>query len=191
MPTTKMITLYKFGELPKDIQEKVINKRREYYPDDETWWEFMHEDFSERLKEIGIECKDFYWDFDRGRYFKMDDADIKDETLFLTSAGFQKQLILVKLEGIDLCWDIGITNNRESTNEINIDFDYDDDGEVDKIKEIFGEDIEQKLTDYLQEILYGFLKELEKEYYYMGSDEGISEDLINKEEEFLENGEMA
>jgi len=190
---TETINLYKFEELSQEAQDKAIMKvaNDPHYLDYNWWDDYMHDDFHERLKEIGIECKDFYWDMDRGRYFRMEGARIADERLFLKSAGFIKQLILLELEEeldfFSIC--IDITEQRESTNRIEVDYNYDKEGDVEKFKEIFGEDMDEKLTGYLQNILEGFLKEISDEYEYMNSAEYIKEDLINRDDDYTMDGE--
>jgi hypothetical protein len=54
MPTTVQITVYKFDELPKEAQEKAIEKLWDLNVDHD-WWDSTCED----AKEIGLEITDF------------------------------------------------------------------------------------------------------------------------------------
>jgi hypothetical protein len=180
---TETIQLYNFEELSEKSKENAIEDFRESNYTDYEWWEWMHEDFHEKLKEIGIDCSNFNWELDRGRNFEMDEPYIADVKLFLKSAGFQKQLIIAKLQESD--FDVESVDIDEDGK---ISIDYGEEDEKLGTKEMFGEDLDERLTDYLQCVLDGFLKRLEEEYNYMGSDEYIREELVNNEWEFTEDG---
>lgn len=194
---TETINLYKFEELGKEAQDKaVMDIANDPYYLDYDWWDFMHEDFKERLKEIGVECSNFYWEIDRGSYFRMDNARIVDEQLFLKSGGLQKELIVSTLDGSKDYTNIVLSlyEQRECTNRVEVEYDcYDDYEEVlERLKENFGseEELAEKLTDYLQNILEGFLKELKDEYENMTSEEYIREDLISRDNDYTCDGEI-
>lgn len=189
---TKTIKVYKFEKLSKDVQEKLIEETRNnpHYLD-YGWWDFMLEDFKERLSEIGIECKTFYFDF-YPKFIKMDSPRVIDDIKFLTSAGLGKELMMMSLENKNRINNISININdkRDNYNSVCLEF-YDlEDEDIEPMVELFGssEELDEKLTDYLQNVLDGFLKELEKEYDYMNSDEYIREDLLNRDDEYDKEG---
>ena len=178
---TETIQLYNFEELSEASKEKAIEDYREHNYMDYEWWDWLHEEFHEKLKEIGVSCKDFSWELDRGRNFEMNNPIIFDEKLFLKSAGFQKELILCSLDEFG----IGSIDVNEYGN---VNFLVYDNEDMERAEEIFGKDIEEKLGDYINNITNGFFERLEKEYEYMGSDEFIREELINNEWEFTVEG---
>ena len=51
------------------------------------------------------------------------------------------------------------------------------------------EEVEEKLTEKLKEILKGFLNRLQEEYSTLNSDEAIKDHIIMNEFEFEKNGE--
>lgn len=183
---------YTYEELSKESKEKAIEEYRQKRYDFgyDEWWNWMHEDFKERLKEIGIECEDFCWDLDRGRYIKMNNAIIIDKTKFLKSAGKTKELMMLSLNDnmnkVD--WAMGISEPRENINQIIVEYyDYNDELEqIENIKEVFGseDDFSEELTSYIQDILNGFLDELQEQYEYQYSDEFLEEELKINEYKF-------
>lgn len=192
---TETIKLYKFEELSKEAKEKAIEEYRELLDESgEDWWEPCFESFNERLKEIGIECKNFYFDIFRDRHFKMDNADIVDRDLLLEQAGCMKYLLPYSLD-IDekaVFFQIFIDADEKYGNKIYVEADYDreyfEDEEEDEIERT-SEEMSGVLQEFVDNLLGEFLRELEKEYEYRGSDEVISENLINSEVEFTKNGE--
>lgn len=191
---TETIKLYKFEELSKEAKEKAIEEHSEINTDYE-WWDFLLEDFSERLKAIGIGCKDFFFDFYRERYFKMDNADIVDKNLLLEKADCLKYLIPYSLDDEEKAVYFNISiNDKDYENlmkvevEADYDRDYFDDEEQDKILEI-AEEMSGVLQEFIDDLCGEFLKELEKEQEYLFSNEAISETLIANDYEFTKKGE--
>jgi hypothetical protein len=186
---TETIKIYGFEELSPEAQERAISDVADdsYYLGYD-WWDFLHEGFHEELEKIGIKCKDFHWDFDRNNYFEMEKPYAEDLNKFLESAGFKKQNLMLALDGRDATTDIGL-----SFHERKLYIDYYDSGSEDDVKylrELYGneEDLAEKLNDYLQNILYGFLKQLRDEYDYLCSEEYIRCYLTDGDYEFTEDG---
>jgi len=157
------IKLYKFEELEEEQQEKIIEK---YYDInlDYDWWDFLYYEFKEDLEKIGISCETFYFDLGRGSHIYMDKAYVDDERKFLKHCGYdlrtKKARIIIEETGLQ------IKANRHS-NYVLFDYEYD-----------------EEFTEILNDKLMEFWKVLDKEYYYLMSDEAIKDTLIANEYEF-------
>lgn len=181
----------KFSELDNVAKEKAIEEYREGNPDYPwyEWWDFLFEDFKCELKEIGIECKGFYFDFYQNRFIKIEEPYIAEPKKFLISAGFNRELVLLNLSGSGDDIIISINNEtRELMNSISCEFDYYDEDK--ELREIFDseEELGSALESFLHSILEGFLKRLEQEYDYLCSDECIADNLEANDFCFLEDG---
>ena len=187
---TKTIKIYKFEELSKEAKNKAIEDQmsNESYLDYE-WFDYLHEGFIEELNTIGVNCKEFYWDLYRNERFKAKDIEVTDNQKLLKSAGLTKWLIINELRNEKTeIYSIGLSENGEA--EVEIDFENEDnlsDEEyVDREKEV--EELNEKITDFMEEKFEEFLGRLQKDYDYLMSDEGIKEDLEANDYEFNEDG---
>jgi len=178
---TEEIKIYNFEELSVEAQEKAIEDTRnsEGYLDYE-WYDFLYEDFHEKLEEIGVSCKTFYWDLYHNNFY-LDSPNIDDIKKFIKKAGAEKILILKNLEVEkgeywdeieDGLYSAGIVSEEYRTDVY--------DSGIDELDEI--------LTEKLQEILNGFLNSLKESFDYLNSDEAVKEHLIINEYEFEEDG---
>lgn len=52
---TETVNLYTFNELSKDTQKKVLEKHRHFNVDFNDWYDFVYEDWKEKLAEAGFE----------------------------------------------------------------------------------------------------------------------------------------
>ena len=156
------IQLYQFKELSQKAKEKVLEKFR-YINVDDDWCDFLYEDFKEELKRIGVECNTFYWSDDRDYHIYMDEARIINKEKFfkgILGNNYKKYKILKNLDNKDI---------EEELKKLNLtDWDF---------------------SDYLNNILEGFLKRLRNDHEYLISDEAIEETLEANEYDFLEKGE--
>ena len=184
---TEEVKVYKFNELSEEAKEKAIQKGGEYILDyewDYEWWDCSFEGFNEELQEVGMTCKTFNFDFDRGRYIEMINPEITDYKKFLTSVLGTKRILAEELiGGFIKNIEISIEKNGEIVIEDN-DYDMDNGKPIPTYDEL-----NLELTEYVQNRLDEFLNRLQKEYEYMYSEEYISELLIDNEYEFTENGE--
>ncbi len=187
---TKTIKIYKFEELSKEAKNKAIEDQmsNESYLDYE-WFDYLHEGFIEELNTIGVNCKEFYWDLYRNERFKAKDIEVTDNQKLLKSAGLTKWLIINELRNEKTeIYSIGLSENGEA--EVEIDFENEDnlsDEEyVDREKEV--EELNEKITDFMEEKFEEFLGRLQKDYDYLMSDEGIKEDLEANDYEFSIDG---
>ena len=180
---TEEIKIYSFGELTEEAQETAIENTRNsegYLSYD--WWDFEYEDFHNELKNIGVECDNFYWDLEYRGNFYLDKPNIFDIRKFIKKMDAERILILKNLmiedeedryEIEDGLYSAGIYSDENRT----------------EVCDSGIEELDDILTEGLREILKGFLSRLREQYNYLNSDEAIREDLVNNECEFLEGGE--
>ena len=183
---TKIIKIYKFEELSADAQETAIENQQndeDYLNCD--WYSFLYEEFKEELKKIGINCENFFFDlYDNS--FEMDNQSVEDFENFLNSFEKSKKWLMLKnIEGKDLdFYDIEIC--KDGRVYIHIDgFDWERNEEIKN--ELI--ELDEDLTEEIQEKLKGFLKRLREDYEYLQSEESIRENFIMNEREFLEDGQ--
>lgn len=179
---TEEIKIYEFNELSDEAQERAIEDTRNsdgYL--DYDWYDWLYEDFHEVLKDIGVECETFYWDLYREN-FRLEKSNIEDIRKFIKKAGAEKILILKNLESDndkdrdeleDGLYSAGIYSEECRTEVC--------DSGIDELDEV--------LTEKLQEFLKDFLSQLKEQYNYLNSDEAVKDFLISNEFEFKENGE--
>ena len=199
---TKQYEVFKFKELSGDVQEKVIEREREYRYNDSFYNEQLDEDFKETLKERGLPTEtawnisysqgdgvSFYGDIDLVKFLKykrsykrfkklLDDAYvsaiIKNENNHYTHSGTMD--VYVEME----------SNLQE----------YDDELRQSMVKKI--EEGLEKLRDELEEFLGEEVVETSNELEKSGNDyfgniyseNTIHEDIEEREMQFLENGEV-
>lgn len=186
---TEQVNVYKFNELSKEVQEKVIEENSDINLDYNDWYEPDCEWFKDKLLEIGISCEDFSFDlYDRN--FSMNKPRIDNIRKFLLSALTDDQKLLIEIdedekaefekevnrleEEYDYC--IKQSTNRSGYNYVE---------GLDEIGNILGIDYDE----YLKDVLNGFLKSLQESYDYLSSDEAIKDTIEANEYTFLESGE--
>lgn len=185
------ITLYKFDELSKEAQEKAIEDKREkqyryndffdWIIDDCCLLEPPHKELKQLYKKLKIEPKEIliknnrkvYFDF-YDKYINISEAmEIQDNYIFLKWLGLNDRLIN------KITFEIG-------KDTINIDLDYYKDCNLTKIEEDKIQKAVEKFEDHCKDIL----NSLEESYNYCFTDEFITDELINLDYDFKENGEI-
>ena len=170
---TEQVNVYKFSELSKEVQEKIINNCREINTDYD-WYDCDFEGFKEELLKIGVSCEGFNFDL-YNRDFSMNKPHIDDLRKFLLSALTDSQKLLIEVDEDE---------KAEFEKEVNrLEEEYVEG--LDEIGNILGIDYDE----YLKDILRGFLKSLQESYDYLCSDEAIKDTIEANEYEFLESGE--
>ncbi len=178
------IQIYKFEELSKEAQEKAINDRQTINTDFD-WWEFMYDDFADRLGKVGIECKNFFFDI-YDRTITMDEPSVEDSEKILKSFLTSKEQILFGIENEKIKDEVELKIYEEDGS---IYFYYsNDEGEAEE--ELNNSKYRETINNKLKEKLQTFLKELGKQHDFLMSDEAIKETIIANEYEFLKGGEM-
>jgi hypothetical protein len=186
---TEQVKIYKFNELSKEVQEKVLDKMREINTDYD-WYDGYYEGFKEELLKIGISCDDFCFDL-YNRDFSMTKPHIDNLRKFLLSALTDSQKLLIEVDEDEKAefekevnrleeeYDFVIKESNSSRSSYNYVEGLDD------IGNILGIDYDE----YLKDTLRGFLKSLQESYDYLLSDEAVRDTIEANEYDFFESGE--
>ena len=173
METIKLeLETYSLDELKEESKEDAIQNMAYINVEDFEWWDFLYEDFNGRLEEIEVSCERFYWSFDRDYYIFMDKPYVSDERKFLKSAG----LDLRTKDARDLI-ESGLSIGTHH---------YGGGSARNYVSEDYLEEVD--LTEYLDCILKGFLRELEDEYWHLTSEESVVETIECNDYMFFEDG---
>jgi len=175
-------TLYKYDELSEKAKEKVIEKFYDFNIDNE-WWDGSYEGFKEDLKEIGLECKTFYFSLDRDYNIEANSLRVDDINKFVRS--FDKKVKDSVISAAEICLEHHTGRNSWSTFTVN----YDIPDRCPKLQKAVN-NLVDACNEKLKDVLEGFLSSLQKEYDYLTSREAIEEGIRCNEYEFLESGEM-
>ena len=190
----KEIEVYKFNELPEDIQEEVIDRFRYYEVEDIDWWEYALDEFKDRVqKEYGVEIgDDFNYSLDRDYYIVFNDVHI-DKKIFLKALYQEGNLSkraynkLTNRTNIDE-FELAIGSSRYS-NFISV-HDYSDEKNGRYITDYLYDEID--LDNWFYDVISKpALKELEKTYDYLISDEVVADKMNVNDWEFTIDGMLA
>lgn len=180
---TKEYTLYKYEELSDKAKVKALQHFYDLNVDYE-WWEFCFEDFHEKLKEVGLACKTFYFGLDRDRHIEAKNLHFIDVNKFIETS-IQSNVKKSILNIADL--HLQTHTNRHEWYTIDT---YN--GIPDRCPRLnkFIDSLLDRCNDKLHDIFEGFCIQLQKEYEYLTSEEAIVETIEANDYEFLENGEL-
>jgi hypothetical protein len=187
---TEQVNIYKFSELSKEVQEKVLDKMREINTDWDDWYQSDFEVFKEDLQKIGVSCESFCFDlYDRNFY--MVKPNIDDTRKFLLSALSDERKLLMEFDEDEKKEFDELVDKLEDEYTFGI---HEKDSSrygnnfvegLDEIGDILGIDYDE----YLKDILKDFLKQLQESYDYLSSDEAVKDTIEANEYDFLEDGE--
>ena len=158
------INVYKFEELDKQTQEKVIENYRYINVEDTFWYDFIKEDFIR----LGLEIRSF--DLDRGSF-----AEIHIEDFEQTSKNIIEEF------GDSVAIKQTAKNYLDKYNKIQAN--YKEDEDIEREVEILDD---QYIKRYSEDIL-SYLRD---EYDYQISDEAIIETIEANDYNFTWNGEI-
>lgn len=191
---TKTINLYEFEELPKGIQEKVLENER-YINVDCDWHDYDGKTGfdAKELKRMHLspeqyqnatdllEHKKLYFDLDRGWYIQFVDAEFSDEEIARKFLRVPKKLWDV------VCWRINDCPSRETNTRLEYEDWNQDTGKefTDKQKEILDRAVEL-FSDKVDEAL----KDLRNSYEYLLTDEAVKETILCNEYTFTITGKL-
>ncbi len=198
MSTIIETTVYKFHELPVDIQKTVIEKECNINTDCCEWWDSNFDDFKEIGKILGITISTIYFSgfssqgdgacFVGGYEYKKESCkkireyapidtelhSIADELFSIQKRNFFDLAASVKHSGHyyhSLCTFIDVYDNRNYAYDMNQDT---------------AEDIKQVLRDFM-----GWMyKSLEKQDQYLTSEEAIKETIKANDYDFTIEGDI-
>jgi len=180
------INLYKFHELPDEVKERVIDKYRYLNVDYHGWWDGVVEATrQEWLEKYGIDFDPDGLSFDlyhRELRFLNGKIWVEDPAKLVYAVTRDETLARLASKGILVPY---FTNSRLLIE----DHDEDDDPLVSLVKEtVYGELPDP--DDWFKDLCCEFLKELDREYEHLASDEAIIETIEANDWEFTINGEL-
>jgi hypothetical protein len=190
---TKTIELYEFEELPADVQEKVLDNERRINVEDVEWYDFLFEEWKEKLEKKGFKSPDisfsgFSYQGD-GASFTCKNVDIPAFVASLDYKGKYTRLL---------------SAIKDDTAEVNasvvrVDFHYSHENTVgtsvevlsddDKVVQL-GQDLDATMTQVVRKLSQEIYKELESEYDGLLSDEAVKDTILANEYTFTINGKM-
>ena len=192
---TRTYTVYKFDELPKETQEKAIEKLQDINTDYD-WWDFVYEDAKECGKQFGVSIDKIYfsgfwsqgdgacfegsYSFEKDGLEKIKSHAPKDEKLHRIAGELQKiqsangntVTATVKHSGHyyhSRCTDIDVFSNDEYATK----------------------EVQESVTELLRDLMNWIYSQLEKEYEYQTSDEAIKETIEANDYDFTDDGKIA
>lgn len=178
--------IYKFEELSKEAQENAIYKMRDINTDCDDWYDCIFEGFQETLTEAGfydatIQFSGF-WSQGDGLSF---DAKI-DASKFSETTNEKRVVNLIDNNYISefIIEKTSFANHYCHEKTRFVDYDATDYNNINKVLENLCEKIEAKRL----ELCRNFYKTLEKDYYYLQSDEAVKETILCNDYEFLKDG---
>jgi len=182
----QQIQVFKFEELKKDIQEKVIDNLREINVDYDFCFDYLLEDFKKQLNKFGLDCDSFEYDLYRNE-FNFYKLSIDDREKVINQFLTKEDKILNLLSNNDVYFDIGFSDNSISVN-----YETEEEKTEEEYKAIQekAEEIEEEINEFLLNKRNEFLKILKKEYSSLLEDEAIKDTIEANEYEFKENGEQ-
>ena len=198
----KIQTEFKFKELPKDIQEQIIEKYRDINVYYDQWEDFEIDEFKSKLEKMGYSIPDIiYRGFGSqgdGASFRADvliDKYIKKHLKKLIKGGinlFDLRAILKGIENGMYCR-CQITQNdhhycHHNTMHINLEMEDDPDGLESELSETLTR-LENFILEEAQGEALKFYRQLEKTYDNLTDDEAIIETIEANEYTFDEYGD--
>jgi len=162
------VKVFEYDDLSDEVKEKVLESFCDINVDYE-WWDFMYEDFTRDLAEIGIKAALFSWDMGRGSFFYAERPLVVDERKLLKWAG----------------WDLRTREARDiiDYNDLSIDTQHFAGG---RAYNYFPNN--EGLTGALNLKYRDFLSQLRCQYDYLTSRKSIEETIRANEYTFLEDG---
>lgn len=182
------IKTYSFSELNEEAQKKALENNRNIEVEGYDWWQFVYEDFNNKLEKMGFDDVKMYFS---GFSNQGDGASFQAKVDILKWLKYNKHMTYYKaiVKDIDNCR-IEITKSGHYEHEMtmNVDTEYYGNNKkaYDSIDTLANEILEDA-RDYARQLY----KELENEYDHLTSDECIKEMLEANDYEFLEDGNQS
>lgn len=191
MATTKTIKMYKFSELSEEVQDKLIEKNRIIEVDNDWWYDYIIEEFSERMAKIGFKNIETYfrgfWSQGDGASFTCESGYVDIELLFkyLRKCKLLKGRVPYKNDLVISVERTGHYYYHEYTVSANIDLNY-----LCNFRGNYDFDaLEKTITQVVRDFSKELYRDLEKEYVRLTSDESIKQYLLEGDEEYTIDGE--
>lgn len=158
--------IYKFSELPKPVQEKVLDKHRDWNVDGIDWWESVYEDAGM----VGLRINGF------DLYRQSIDLVVAPDT---NTVDIAAKIVATHGEECDTykaaaAYRVELAKYRLSGED------------SDELDEIVGE----ATRVFMRGLRYAYLGLLQSDYDYLTSDEAVGESLEANDVEFCGDGRM-
>jgi hypothetical protein len=181
---------FKFEELEDKVKEKVIDNHR-YINLHDDWFEFCYESFDDRLQDIGLFNKGYWFSLDRDYHIEMRDPRFKSCATFISKA-LDKHDIKLKGSVFEIVLNEivleKVTYVRDGGHKIVLSY-IPDSKRCSRLHKLLVR-VEEALNEFLKDTLDEFLSDLQKEYEYLSSDEAIRDTIEANDYDFLENGRI-
>ena len=192
---TRTYTVYKFDELPKETQEKAIEKLQDINTDYD-WWDAVYEDAEECGKQFGVSIDKIYfsgfwsqgdgacfegsYSFEKDGLEKIKSHAPKDEKLHRIAGELQK---IQSANGNTVTATVKHSGHYYHSRCTDID--------VFSTDEYATKEVQESVTELLRDLMNWIYSQLEKEYEYQTSDEAIKETIEANDYDFTDDGKIA
>jgi hypothetical protein len=199
---TTVTTVYKFNELPEDIQDKVLENLYDINIDFD-WWDGDLDEWKGKLKESGFDNGDINFSV---FHSQGDGASFTADLKTILESRKDKYPVLYKYwmnDEIDLYGDVTRTDSRNGhkfTAKTRLDYDlcidedeYPDGFDLDTLYDTLraqADNLEDEIEDLRQSLCEDIYSELSKEYDYLTSREAIIETIEANDYDFTEDGKI-
>ena len=210
---TREIGIYLFEELPEDLQEKILEKRRYWNVSDSWWYESELDYWKEKLDQMGFEDAEirfcgFYSQGDGASFTARCDGQKILNTLFMCQGknigDLKRWRLWFELAENGPYINFSVTRhgyNYVHENSVSADIEEDYAGFTNKIEEAFDSkgrkyytsvfdrkvallDLQEMFEDLVKSLCQEIYSELEKNYEWYTSDGCLKEGFIDSGEEF-------
>jgi len=188
----EMLSVFTFDELTPEVQEKVLNKHRDWNVQFHDWADYIIEDWKDRLDEIGFEDAEIFysgfWSQGDGACFETKHFNFKKliNHMYENEKKYRHLLKIVDyLSGTIQRNSFGHHYSHEATRYVELDLNnY---RSTPRLERLVNE-LEEELEDLRRSLSKEVYSDLEKEYEYQTSDECLKEIFHCNEMEFFEDG---
>lgn len=178
--------IYKFEELSQDAQQTAIEKMREINVDYDSWHDGILEGCKEKLDEVGFFNSEIWY---TGFHSQGDGLsfDAKIDVLKFATTPNEKRVVKLIDAGLienPTILKTSFSNRYSHEKTCFVDYDATDYNNINKALETLCDKIESKRLELCKE----FYLTLEKDYYYLQSDEVVKETILVNDYDFLKDG---
>lgn len=191
---TQKFKVYKFDELSKDVQEKVLDKDRQINVEDDFWWDYDTKAVMDAEND-GFDVKDFNFDlFRQGSGARINIKGVSGKIvkhIYNTNSPEYRKIKRWFREGLltIVQEDNSYANHYQHENTFTLDWDLIDVDYTEEDEKLLGEFTKnvEALLKMRSKQLY---KELEENYNYLTTDEAIKETYEANDYEFRKDGNL-
>lgn len=193
------ITTYEFNELKPEVQEKTLNRYRNFNTDYYDWYNFLLDDWTERLESIGFSSAKIYFSgFSNQGDGAVFEASINHDKLLNSIIMCNDYDTAKQAEKCLFLQDSGLLYFNLQRNSYANRYDHEKTACITVERKIsdssYWNEIIKSITSVIEELRINLCrqiyKELENEYNYLTSDAAIKETFEANEHEFTVDGKI-